>query len=350
MLHGGASLPVLLADEADERRGRPAGGGARGVGGEDGPQHLGLGKEGAALRREVGEEGGKWVGRRLGGDGGGGGEALRERGARLAPLVHLAHDGDAGLYQEVETDGAVLVVALFRAESGGDLQDLGGDVGRGGGGAARGEQGLGLAPDPFPDGRIEGADELEEQLVQLVVRFGLVAAALVEPHDGVPQLLELGEDLLGLPPEAAGEEGRPSELLVGPLLEVGVGPGDLGVEGNEEGGCGCKPRKPVDEAHDLLAGPLADDDLVEEDLVDGVVDRSEGALVHVRDGDEPVELGVVHKGAGDGGSGASKLLGQLDLVGEGELNVLGHARATLRGVRLLVQLDQRVGVARDDLA
>ena len=32
-------------------------------------------------------------------------------------------------------------------------------------GAARGEQGLGLAPDPFPDGRIEGADELEEQLV-----------------------------------------------------------------------------------------------------------------------------------------------------------------------------------------
>ena len=112
----------------------------------------------------------------------------------------------------------------------------------------------------------------------------------------------------------------------------------------------CKPRKPVDEAHDLLAGPLADDDLVEEDLVDGVVDSSEGALVHVRDGDEPVELGVVHKGAGDGGSGASKLLGQLDLVGEGELNVLGHARATLRGVRLLVQLDQRVGVARDDLA
>ena len=36
---------------------------------------------------------------------------------------------------------------------------------RGGGGAARGEQGLGLAPDPFPDGRFEGADELEEQLV-----------------------------------------------------------------------------------------------------------------------------------------------------------------------------------------
>ena len=186
--------------------------------------------------------------------------------------------------------------------------------------------------------------------MQLVVRFGLVAAALVEPHDGVPQLLELGEDLLALPPEAAGEEGRSSELNVGPLLEVRVGTGDLGVEGHKEDGCGGRSRKPVDEAHDLLAGPLSDDDLVEEDLVDGVVDRSEGALVNVRDGDETVELGVVHQGASDGGSGASKLLGQLDLVGEEELNVLGHARATLRGVQLLVQLDERVRVARDDFA
>ena len=107
-------------------------------------------------------------------------------------------------------------------------------------------------------------------------------------------------------------------------------------------------RKSVDEAHDLLAGPLSDDDLVEEDLVDGVVDRSEGALVNVRDGDETVELGVVHQGASDGGSGASKLLGQLDLVGEEQLNVLGHARAVPR--RLLMQLDERVLVARDDLA
>ena len=46
--------------------------------------------------------------------------------------------------------------------------------------------------------------------------------------------------------------------------------------------------------------------------------------------------------------GASKLLGQLDFFTEEELDVLGHARAVLS--RLLVQLDERVPVARDDLA
>ena len=62
----------------------------------------------------------------------------------------------------------------------------------------------------------------------------VLVAALIEPHDGVPQLLELGEDLLALPPEAAGEEGLSSELNAGSLLEVGVGIGDLGVDGHKE--------------------------------------------------------------------------------------------------------------------
>ena len=48
--------------------------------------------------------------------------------------------------------------------------------------------------------------------MQLVVRFGLVAAALVEPHDGVKALFELGEDLLGLssPKPPARRGSRPS--------------------------------------------------------------------------------------------------------------------------------------------
>ena len=88
--------------------------------------------------------------------------------------------------------------------------------------------------------------------MQLVVRFGLVAAALVEPHDGVKALFELGEDLLGLssPKPPARRGSRP----------LGIGIGDLGIDRHKEAGCGGQARQVVDDEHDLLAGPFADDD------------------------------------------------------------------------------------------
>lgn len=95
--------------------------------------------------------------------------------------------------------------------------------------------------------------------MQLVVRLGLVVAAIIEPHDGVKALLELGEDLLGLLPEAAGEEGLSAELNVDPLLELGIGIGDLGIDRHKEAGCGGQARQVVDDEHDS-AGPFADDD------------------------------------------------------------------------------------------
>ena len=71
----------------------------------------------------------------------------------------------------------------------------------------------------------------------------------------------------------------------------------------------------VNEAHDLLASSLAGDDLVEEDSVDGVVDRGDGARVDVRDREKTTELVVIQQGAGDDGCGPTKLVGQLDFVG-----------------------------------
>ena len=165
-------------------------------------------------------------------------------------------------------------------------------------------------------------------------------------------LLELGEDLLGLLPEAAGEEGPSAELDVDPLLELGIGVGDLGVGGHEEAGCGGRSGfaagDPVGEAHELLARPLADDDLVEEGSVEGSVNRVEGARVDVRDGDETLELLVLEQGAGEGGCGPTKLVGQLGLFGEEELDVLGQGRALLGRLLLQIQLDERVDVARND--
>ena len=52
-----------------------------------------------------------------------------------------------------------------------------------------------------------------------------MGAALIQPHDGVKELLELGEDLLGLQPEAAGEEGLPGKLDEDFLLELARGIG-----------------------------------------------------------------------------------------------------------------------------
>ena len=105
---------------------------------------------------------------------------------------------------------------------------------------------------------------------------------------------------------------------------------------------------PVGEAHELLARPLADDDLVEEGSVEGVVDRVEGARVDVRDGDETLKPRVIQHGAGDGDGGPAKLMGGLDLVGEEELDVLGQGRALLGRLQLQMQLDERVEVARND--
>merc|ERR1712086_1136316 len=98
-----------------------------------------------------------------------------------------------------------------------------------------------------------------------------------------------------------------------------------------------------------LARPLADDDLVEEGSVEGVVDRVEGARVDVRDGDEALKPRVIQHGAGDDGWGPTKLVGRLDLVGEEELEVLGQGRALVGRLLLQMQLDERVDVARDDL-
>ena len=93
-------------------------------------------------------------------------------------------------------------------------------------------------------------------------------------------------------------------------------------------------------------------DLVEEGMVDGIVDRGDGALVDVRDRDETVEqLAVREHGFGDGGSGPTKLsFVGLDLVGDEELDVLRDGRAKVWRVRLQKQLDERVAVARNDFA
>ena len=92
-------------------------------------------------------------------------------------------------------------------------------------------------------------------------------------------------------------------------------------------------------------------DLVEEGMVDGIVDRGDGALVDVRDRDETVELAVREHGFGDGGSGPTKLsFVGLALVGDEELDVLRDGRAKVWRVRLQKQLDERVAVARNDFA
>ena len=58
------------------------------------------------------------------------------------------------------------------------------------------------------------------------------------------------------------KEGPSAELDVDPLLELGIGVGDLGVDGHEEAGCGGRSGfaagDPVSEAHELLARSLAD--------------------------------------------------------------------------------------------
>ena len=65
------------------------------------------------------------------------------------------------------------------------------------------------------------------------------------------------------------------------------------------------------------------------------------------DAPQTLLLVVTQQGAGDDGSGPTKLVGRLDLVGDEELDVLGHGRALVGRVRLLKQLDERVGVARN---